>query len=106
MDINPLEFMKNLQQMQDQMKGVQEKLKDIKAEGSAGGELVKVTMNGQMEIEDLKLDPICVDPRDVSMLEDLILSAIEGATQSVKEKIQSQVSPDQLSQMLGGMMNR
>ena len=104
MNINPMDFVKNLQQMQDQMKDVQDKLKDIKATGSAGGDLVKVTINGQMEIEDIKLDPIAVDPRDVAMLEGLILSAIEGATLSIKEKIQSDVSSDTMTNMLNGMM--
>jgi len=103
MNINPLEFVKNLQQMQDQMQGVQDKLKDLKAEGSAGGDLVKVVINGKMEIEDIKIDPVAVDPRDVPMLEELILSAIEGATGAIKEKIQKEVSTDTLSQMLSGL---
>lgn len=103
MNINPLDFVKNLQQMQDQMKDVQEKLKDVKAVGASGGDLVKVTMNGKMEIEDIKLDPIAVDPRDVPMLEELILSAIEGATASIKEKIKDEVSPDSLSSLLSGL---
>jgi nucleoid-associated protein EbfC len=103
MNINPLEFVKNLQQMQDQMQGVQDKLKDLKAEGSAGGDLVKVVINGKMEIEDIKIDPMAVDPRDVSMLEELILSAIEGATGAIKEKIQKEVSTDTLSQMFSGL---
>ncbi|MBN2627334.1 MAG: YbaB/EbfC family nucleoid-associated protein [Spirochaetales bacterium] len=101
--MNPLEFVKNLQQMQDQMQGVQDKLKDLKAEGSAGGDLVKVVINGKMEIEDIKIDPVAVDPRDVPMLEELILSAIEGATGAIKEKIQKEVSTDTLSQMLSGL---
>ncbi len=103
MNINPLDFVKNLQQMQDQMKDVQDKLKDLKAEGSAGGELVRVVINGKMEIEDIKIDPIAVDPRDVPMLEALILSAIEGATGAIKEKIQREVSTDTLSQLFSGM---
>ncbi len=103
MNFNPMDLMKNLSQMQEQMKDVQEKLKDVKAEGAAGGDLVKVVMNGKMEVEDIKIDPIAVDPRDVAMLEELILSAIEGATQSIKEKIQKEVSTDTLSQMFSGL---
>lgn len=102
--MNPMDFMKNLQQMQEQMKGVQDKLKDIKATGSAGGDLVKVTMNGQMEVEDIKLDPLCVDPRDVAMLEDLILSALEGATAAVKEKLQSEAVTGGMGDLFKGMM--
>ena len=86
-------FNENLSQMQEQMKDVQEKLKDVKAEGAAGGDLVKVVINGKMEVEDIKIDPIAVDPRDVAMLEELILSAIEGATQSIKEKSRKRFPP-------------
>ncbi|MDC7220723.1 MAG: YbaB/EbfC family nucleoid-associated protein [Spirochaetales bacterium] len=103
MNINPMDLMKNLAQMQGQMKDVQEKLKDVKAEGAAGGDLVKVVINGKMEIENIKIDPIAVDPRDVTMLEDLILSAIEGATESIKEKLQKEVSSDTISQMFSGL---
>jgi DNA-binding protein YbaB len=47
MNINPLEFMKNMQDMQSKMGDIQEKLKDVSSKGSAGGGLVEITMNGK-----------------------------------------------------------
>lgn len=92
MNFNPMDFMKNLQDVQSRMGDMQEKLKDITASGSAGGNLVQVVMNGQMEVLSVKLDPLCVDPRDISMLEDLIKSAIVAATANVKEKIKTEMA--------------
>lgn len=94
MNINPMEFMKNIQDMQSKMGDIQEKLKNITSTGSSGGGLVEITMNGQMEVESVKLDPLCVDPRDIKMLEDLIQSAYVSAIANVKEKIKTEVAGD------------
>ena len=94
MNINPLEFMKKMQDMQSQMGDIQEKLKNVSSTGSSGGGLVEITMNGQMEVQSVKLDPVCVDPRDIKMLEDLIQSAFVSASENVKEKIKTEVSGD------------
>jgi nucleoid-associated protein EbfC len=94
MNINPMDFMKNIQDMQSKMGDIQEKLKNVSSTGSAGGGLVEITINGQMEVEAVKLDPLCVDPRDIKMLEDLIQSAFVSATANVKEKIKNEVAGD------------
>jgi len=94
MNINPMEFMKNFQDMQSKMGDIQEKLKNVTSTGSAGGGLVEITINGQMEVESVKLDPVCVDPRDIKMLEDLIQSAFVSASANVKEKIKNEVAGD------------
>ncbi|MDA3850804.1 MAG: YbaB/EbfC family nucleoid-associated protein [Spirochaetaceae bacterium] len=77
--------------MQGQMEEMQEKLKDITAQGSSGGDLVKITMNGRFEVLDLSLDPIAVDPRDVKMLEELILSAYSGALEKIQLKFKEEM---------------
>ena len=89
-----MEFMKNIQDMQSKMGDIQEKLKNVSSTGSAGGGLVEITINGQMEVESVKLDPLCVDPRDIKMLEDLIQSAFVSASANVKEKIKNEVAGD------------
>jgi len=94
MNFNPMDFMKNLQDVQSRMGDMQEKLKNIKATGSAGGNLVEVEINGQMEVLSVKLDPLCVDPRDISMLEDLIKSAFLAASTNIKEKIKNEMAGD------------
>ena len=65
---------------------MQQKLADAQAElakktvtGQSGGGMVTVTMNGQQQVVSVKLDPLCVDARDVPMLQDLILAAMNQA---------------------------
>ncbi|MBB6482322.1 YbaB/EbfC family nucleoid-associated protein [Spirochaeta isovalerica] len=94
MNFNPMDFMKNLQDVQSKMGDMQEKLKNITASGNAGGNLVEVVINGQMEVQSVKLDPLCVDPRDITMLEDLIKSAFVAASINIKEKIKTEMAGD------------
>ncbi len=91
--MNPFEMMKNLGNMKEQLQQAQSKLADITATGSSGGNMVKVTINGHFEIEDIELDPICVDNRDVPMLQDLIKAAHHAALINIQEKIKSEMGP-------------
>lgn len=91
MNFNPADLMKNIKNIQSQMSDVQAKLKNIKAEGSSGGGLVKVEINGELQVEKVILDPIAVDPRDISMLQDLIIAAMNSAQSNIKEKIQTEI---------------
>ncbi|MBO7175458.1 MAG: YbaB/EbfC family nucleoid-associated protein, partial [Spirochaetaceae bacterium] len=63
--MNPFDILKNAQNFKDQFNKVQEDLKYLQATGSAGGNIVKVTINGQFQVQRVELDPIAVDPRDV-----------------------------------------
>lgn len=92
MDFNPADMLKNFKNIQEQMKDVQGKLKEITAEGSSGGGLVKVEINGEMEMVSIKLDSIAVDPRDIEMLQDLIIAAFNSAQTNIKDKIQSEMA--------------
>ena len=96
--MNPFEMMKNLGGLQNQLKEAQEKLGALRATGSSGGNMVQVTLNGKFELVDIKLDPICVDNRDVPMLQDLIIAAHHAAMENMQEKMKSELGP-----MLGGM---
>lgn len=91
MDFNPADLMNNIKKMQSQMKDVQSKLKDLSAIGSSGGGLVKIELNGEMEVKNVELDPIAVDARDIDMLQDLIIAAMNNAQSNIKEKIQQEV---------------
>ena len=86
-------MMKNLGALQSQLQQAQDKLGDVEATGSSGGNMVRVTMNGKFEVVDVKLDPLCVDNRDVPMLEDLIKAACRDALAKVQEKIKADLSP-------------
>ena len=96
--MNPFEMLKNLSSLQSNMQEMQEKLKDISVTGTAGGDMVKITLNGQMSVTNVEIDPVAVNPADVGMLEDLVLAAMSDATAKVREEIQSQVSS-----LTGGM---
>jgi DNA-binding YbaB/EbfC family protein len=92
------ELMKKAQKMQQDLAKAQEELANKIVEGSAGGGMVKVEMNGKNQIVSLKIDKEVVDPEDVEMLEDLIIAAINEA----QEKI-SQTSQDELGKLTGGI---
>lgn len=96
--MNPFEMLKNLQSLQSGMQEMQSKLADISVTGTAGGEMVRVTMNGQMAVTGVKIEPEAVDPDDIGMLEDLVRAAISDATAKIKDAIQQEVSS-----MTGGM---
>ena len=96
--MNPFEMLKNAQSIKEQLAKVQEELEDLTATGSSGGSIVKVTMNGKFEIQSVYLDPIAVDPRDVPMLQDLIVAASRDAMSKVKEQLEAHLGP-----MMGGL---
>ncbi len=93
--MNPKQLMKQVQQMQAQM---QQRMSELRAEGSAGGGMVKATMNGNKELLAVTIDKEAVDPNDVEMLQDLVVAAINEAARKVDEEMQSQ-----LGTMAGGM---
>lgn len=91
--MNPLEILGNLQKVQETMRQMQEKMKTVSAVGSAGGDLVKVTVNGEMSVLQVELAPECVDPRDVTMLADLIRLATNDAMARVKDRLKDELGP-------------
>ena len=78
--------------MQNDMAKAQEKLKEMKVEGVAGGGMVKVVATGGNEIVDIQINPEVVDPEDVEMLQDLILAAINEAMKNASELASSEMS--------------
>ena len=96
--MNPFDLMKNLKDLQGQMNVMKEEMEKMSVTGTAGGNMVQVTMNGKFEITAVKIDPIAVDPRDVKMLEDIIVAACHDATEKVQEQIKAKAGP-----MMGGM---
>jgi hypothetical protein len=61
------------------MTELQESLESKKITASSGGGMVTVTVDGKGHAKRVQIDPTCVDPRDVEMLEDLVLAAISEA---------------------------
>lgn len=82
---NMNQMMKQVKKMQEQMLKAQEELVNKTVEGSAGGGVVLVTANGQKKITNIVIKPEAVDPEDVEMLQDLVLSAVNDALQKADE---------------------
>ena len=78
-------IMRQAQELQAKLAKAQEELAQATIEVSAGGGAVKVTVNGQQEIQSVKISPDVVNPQDVEMLEDLVLAAIKDAVTKSQE---------------------
>jgi len=93
--MNPKKMMQQVQQMQEQM---QRRMSELRVEGSAGGGMVKATMDGQKNLLGVVIEKDAVDPNDVEMLQDLVVAAVNEASRKVDEEMQST-----LGAMTGGM---
>ena len=91
-------LLKQAQQMQQKMATLQKELETRELEVSAGGGMVKIKITGKQELLSIKIDKECVDPNDVSTLEELVLTAVN---QAVKES-QTMVS-SAMSKVTGGL---
>jgi DNA-binding YbaB/EbfC family protein len=91
--------MKNMQKLMKQAQAMQEKLEaemgDLRVEASAGGGVVRVTMDGTKQLLSIHIDPEAADPDDLEMLQDLVLTAVNEGVRKVD---------DSLSARLGGMV--
>lgn len=90
-NMNMQQLMKQAQKMQQQLAEAQENLKDVHVDASAGGGMVKVTVNGEMQLESIKIDPEAVDTDDIEMLEDMIVAAVNEAVRGVNEAASKQM---------------
>lgn len=96
---------KNMNQMKKQMKKLQKDMEKMQAEmdareieATAGGGVVKATVNGKKELLSIDIDPIVVDPDDVETLEDLVLAAVGEAMNKAEEEAETK-----MSRFTGGM---
>ncbi|WP_291290530.1 YbaB/EbfC family nucleoid-associated protein [Enorma sp.] len=81
--MNMQQMMKQARKMQEQLAAAQENIAQSTVDASAGGGMVKVTVNGEMQITSLKIDPEALDPEDVEMLEDMVTAAVNEALRGV-----------------------
>lgn len=78
-------MMKQMQKMQKKMQEAQEELEKRTVEGTAGGGMVTVVVNGQKQILEVKIKEEVVDPEDIEMLQDLVLTATNDALKKMDE---------------------
>lgn len=76
---NMQQLARQAQKMQEEMENANRELEEKEFSATSGGEAVKVTVTGKMEVKAIELKPEVVDPDDVEMLSDLIIAATNGA---------------------------
>lgn len=79
------DMMKQVAKMQQKMEEIQAQLAEERVEGSAGGGMVKAIANGNQEIIEIKIEKEVVNPDDVEMLEELVVSAVNQAREKAAE---------------------
>lgn len=91
-------MIKQAQKMQEDMAVLQEELEAKEYTMTVGGGAVEVIVTGKKEIKSLTIKPEVVDPEDVEMLQDLIISAINEAIRNVETD-----SEEKMAKVTGGM---
>jgi DNA-binding YbaB/EbfC family protein len=91
-------LMKQAQEMQAKMGKVQEELAAKEVEGTAGGGMVKVKMNGQQEVLAISIEQDVFDDGDREMLEDLVVAAVNEARKAALD-----LAKEEMSKITGGL---
>jgi len=92
------DILKQAQDLQKRMLKLQDEMKERVVEGSAGGGMVTAQVNGRQELLSVKISKEVVDPNDVSMLEDLVVAAVNQGLKKAAE-----LSKKELGKLTGGM---
>ena len=90
--MNNAQQMAQMQAMQKAMDEVQAQIDEMEATATSGGGAVTVTVSGKKEIKDIRIQPDVVDPDDVEMLQDLIMTATNEALRQMEEISQAEMS--------------
>ncbi len=93
-----MDMIKNPQAIQAKMNELRSRTASIRATGSSGGGMVRVTLSGEMEMLTCEISPEAIDPADPGMLQDLVRAAHHDASEKIKEALQKEVADG-----MGGM---
>ena len=91
-------MLKQAKKMQQQLADVQDGLKDVVVEATAGGGMVKATMSGAGVLQSITIDPQALDPEDVELLQDMIVAAVNEASSNA-----SDVANQRMGAITGGL---
>jgi DNA-binding YbaB/EbfC family protein len=91
-------MLKQAQELQTKMADMQAQLSDVELDGSAGGGMVTVTLNGKGEMRRVKIDPTLAEPDEVEVLEDLVVAAFNDAKAKVETHVQ-----EEMGKLTGGL---
>ena len=86
------------QQLQSRISKLQESLDGQKIRATAGGGMVSATVDGKGQLKRIEIDPNCVDPGDVEMLEDLVVAAVSQAQARARD-----VYEEEMKKATGGL---
>lgn len=89
--MNIKQMMKQAQKMQEQMVQAQSEVAEKTVTATAGGGKVTVVANGAGDVLSIKIDKAVVDPEDVEMLEDLVLTGVKKAIEEGKAMMQAEM---------------
>lgn len=95
---NMQQLMRQAQKMQENIQKKQEELNGRIFTATAGGGMVTANVYGSKVLESIEIKPECVDPDDVEMLQDLVLSAVNAALQTASETVEAE-----MGRITGGM---
>ena len=84
-------LMAQVRKMQEEMEKTQEELAGEEVTGSSGGGMVEIVMDGHQVVKSVRLNPEVVDPDDVEMLQDLLLAALNDATEKAKALVEERM---------------
>lgn len=96
--MNMQQMMMKAQKMQQEIQKKQQELNETEFSATAGGGMVTVTVLGDRTVRSIKLDPACVDPDDVEMLEDLIVAGVNAALKEASDTVERE-----MGRITGGM---
>jgi len=91
-------ILRQAQQMQAKLLKAQEELGEATVEASSGGGAVTVVVSGHQQLCSIKISPEAVDPDDIEMLEDLVLTAVNEGIEKARE-----LAASQLGAITGGL---
>ena len=91
-------IMRQAQELQAKLAKAQQELAEATIEASSGGGAVKVIVNGQQQVLSVKISPEAIEPDDVEMLEDLVMTAVNEALNKAQE-----MAAKRMGKLTGGL---
>lgn len=91
-------MLKQAKKMQAQLAEVQDGLTQVTVDATAGGGMVKATMNGAGELQSISIDPEALDPDDVELLQDMIVAAVNEASRNAQD-----IANQRMGSVTGGL---
>ena len=95
---NMQQLMMKAQKMQQDVARAQAELNEREFTASSGGGMVSVTVTGNKDVRSIVINPACVDPDDVEMLQDLVLTAVNEALRTATKTVE-----DEIGKITGGL---